>query len=138
MIFYLKTWSDILKKRTKAILGFLLILLVILNLTIPSDDDYYEWLEDEYSIQESEELYHYNLDGTQIFDLSTNKTLYGIFAVRQQNFKYVDNGKVKTDGFSSTAFKEVDPDEGLTIRTLEIGSKIFPMKKDNVLWEILS
>lgn len=64
MIFYLKTWSDILKKRTKAILGFLLILLVILNLTIPSDDAYYEWLEDEYSIQESEELYHYNLDNT--------------------------------------------------------------------------
>lgn len=53
--------------------------------------------------------------------------------MRQQNFKYVDNGKVKTDDFSFTAFREVDPDERLTIRTLEIGLKIFPMEKDNIL-----
>ena len=126
-----------MKKRTKIILGFLLIILVTLNLTIPSDDDYYEWLEDEYSIQESEESYYHNLDDTQVFDLSTNKRSYGIFAARQQNFKYLDNGKVKTDGFSSTVFEEVDPDEGLTIRALEIGSKIFPIEKDNVFWKIL-
>lgn len=118
-----------MKKRTKIILGFLLIILVTLNLTIPSDDDCYEWLEDEYSIQESEESYYHNLDDTQVFDLSTNKRSYGIFAARQQNFKYLDNGKVKTDGFSSTVFEEVDPDEGLTIRALEIGSKIFPIEK---------
>ena len=112
-------------------------LLIILTLTVPSDDDYYKWLEDEYSIQESDELYYYSQNDVELFDLSTHKKGFGIFRLRQQNFEYVDDGKELGESLSDMAFRELDSNNGMTIRTLEIGKLIFLMGKDNFLWNIL-
>lgn len=126
-----------LKKRTKIILGTIFIVLIILTLTVPSDDDYYKWLEDKYSIQESDELYYYSQNDIELFDLSTHEKGFGILRLRQQNFEYVDGEKVLGESFSDMAFRELDSNDGMTIRTLEIGKLIFPIEKDSILWNIL-
>lgn len=134
---WIKIWSDILKKRTKIILGSLFIILVILNLTVPSEDDYYEWLEDEYNIKKSDKLYYYTKEDIELFDRSTHLRSFGIFETRKQNFEYKDDEKLLGGGSSVIAFRELNSDEGMTIRTLEIGKMIIPMKKDSILWKIL-
>lgn len=126
-----------MKKRTKIILGTLFIILLTLNLTIPSEDDYYGWLDDEYNIQESEGVYYYSQNDLELFDLSTRIKEFGIFRARQQNFEYVDDENELGESFSGMAFRELDSNDGMSIRTLEIGKMIFPMTKDNILWNIL-
>ena len=127
-----------MKKRTKIILGGIFIILVILNLTIPSEDDYYTWLEEEYNIKKSEKPYYYTKDDVELFDRSTHQRLFGIFTTRKQKFEYKDDEKLLgINGSSIIAFREFDSDEGFTIRTLEIGKMILPMERENILWKIL-
>lgn len=126
-----------MKKRVITGLGILLIIFVILNLAVPSEDDYYEWLEDEYNIQESEELYYYTQEDDVIFDLSMHEKMFGIFTTRSHDFGYVSDEKTSEDDSPSAAFKEIDPEKGFTIRTLEIGTMILPMEKDNIFWKVL-
>ncbi|WP_130805501.1 hypothetical protein [Senegalia massiliensis] len=126
-----------MKKRTKIILGSLFIILVMLNLTVPSKDDYYEWLEDEYNIKKSDKLYYYTKGDIELFDRSTYQKRFGIFATRQQNFEYKDDEKLLGGGSTVIAFRELNSDEGFTIRTLEIGKMIITIEKESILWKIL-
>lgn len=102
-----------MKKRTKIILGGLFIILVMLNLTVPSEDDYYEWLEDEHNIKRgigSHGHYEHTKDGVKLFNRGRSRTMYGIFTIIEEDFDY------KVDGT-------------LTVRTLGVTKSFFTMEK---------
>lgn len=126
-----------MKKRTKIILGSLFIILLILNLTIPSEADYYEWLGEKHGIRKSDKLYYYTKGDIELFDRNMHQKGFGIFRARKQNFEYRDDERLLGGGFSAIEFRNLNSDEGFTIRTLEIGKMIFPMGKESVLWGIL-
>ncbi|MGO1470386.1 MAG: hypothetical protein ACTHW2_10230 [Tissierella sp.] len=112
-----------MRSRTKIILGLIFIVLIILFLTVPSDTDYYKWLENEQSIKKSNKPYYYTQGKFELFDRSTTKRLFGVFSIREKKFEYINNGEISDNSFK--------------IRTLEIGNNFFLMEKENILWRIL-
>lgn len=120
-----------------SVISILLIIGVVLNLTIPSEADYQEWLEDEYSIQKSNKLHYYVQEDSVIFDSSTHKKMFGIFTMRQQDFESIHDEEIISNVLPSTIPKESKSEEFLIIRTLEIGTSVIPLDKDNILWKML-
>lgn len=108
-----------MKKRKKvAFIINLFIILTTIFLYSPSEDDYYEWLEDEYDIERifgNNGFFKYTKDGTKILFVSYHKWLNA----REQNFKYED-GKT------------------FTIRSVNVYKTFFAMKEENLFWKLLN
>ena len=126
-----------MKKGRKIILGGLFIILVVLFLTVPSENDYYKWIENKHDIKESDRLYYYTQGDVELFDSSLYQKSFGIFTTKRQNFEYVENGRLLGNSTTKRAFRELNPDEGFTIRVLGIGKTFFPMEKESFLWKIV-
>lgn len=126
-----------MEKRIKIILGSLFIILILLLVTVPSENDYYKWLGDKNNIKESDRLHYYTQGDVELFDSSLHTKGFGIFTIKIQNFEYADDGKLLGNSSTNMAFRELNPDEGFTIRVLGIGKTFFPMDKESILWRIL-
>ena len=124
-------------RKKKILFISIFLFIIILNLTIPTEDDYYKWLDCEYNIKKTDKLYYYTQNEIRLFDRAKNHKGFGIFTVRKQNFEYINGEKLLDNSSSVGALKDLSPDEGLTIRTLEIAKMIFSIEKESILWKIL-
>jgi len=128
-------WSGNLKKKIKWIFGIIFVVVALLYLTVPSDEDYARWLETEHHIEKRESyetMLPYSKDSSELFNAFTVKRRFGAFTTRKKTFRYLE------DQFSTETFRDLSEDRDLIFRTLEIGKRIIPMDKENVLWKFLT
>lgn len=113
------------KKKLIIFISCLFIILFIFFLTIPSEDDYYNWLKEEFNIKKvysSDNFFNYTKDGVELFNRSCSDTRYGIFKTVEQKFEYINPGDLSGESF--------------TVRSLGIGGEFFLIKRKNIIWKL--
>ena len=96
---------------------FIVSLMLFLFSPRPSEEVYYEWLEDEYNINRTmgkHGFYDYTKDDINISFSDSSAKL----GAKEENFKY-ENGEI------------------LTIRSFGIFGKFFEIEKDSLFWKLL-